>query len=262
MALMAAHGEITPMPTAAVFADTQAEPESVMRWLSLLEGFIAAAKYPFPVLRVTGGNLTDESLKIRERRDGAGGHTRNLIPAFVMQKDGSKGLMGRSCTSDFKVRPLTKFLRKLAGVKHGQKTVGAVQWIGISLDEAHRMKPSRERWVEHRWPLIDLGMKRYDCLRWMEKMGYPKPPRSACIYCPFHSDAEWRRLKDEEPDEFAKAAQFERDLQAASLKNVKLKGVPFLHSSCVPIGTVDLSTDIERGQGEMFGNDCTGLCGV
>lgn len=33
MALMAAHGEITPMPDAAIFADTQAEPASVYKWL-------------------------------------------------------------------------------------------------------------------------------------------------------------------------------------------------------------------------------------
>lgn len=36
MALMAAKGEITPMPTAAVFADTQDEPQSVYRWLDWL----------------------------------------------------------------------------------------------------------------------------------------------------------------------------------------------------------------------------------
>jgi len=37
MALMAAAGEITPMPTAAIFADTQDEPASVYRWLDWLE---------------------------------------------------------------------------------------------------------------------------------------------------------------------------------------------------------------------------------
>ena len=36
LALMAAHGEITPMPERAIFADTQAEPAAVyehLRWL-------------------------------------------------------------------------------------------------------------------------------------------------------------------------------------------------------------------------------------
>ncbi|MBK8468120.1 MAG: hypothetical protein IPL32_20085 [Chloracidobacterium sp.] len=37
MALMAAHGEITPIPDCAIFADTQAEPQSVYTWLDWLE---------------------------------------------------------------------------------------------------------------------------------------------------------------------------------------------------------------------------------
>ena len=37
LALMAAAGEVTPMPDAAIFADTQAEPAGVYRWLDWLE---------------------------------------------------------------------------------------------------------------------------------------------------------------------------------------------------------------------------------
>lgn len=36
MALMAAKGEITPMPDAAIFADTSAEPQAVYDWLDWL----------------------------------------------------------------------------------------------------------------------------------------------------------------------------------------------------------------------------------
>lgn len=263
MALMAAHGEITPRPTAAVFADTQAEPASVMRWLDVLEGLINAAPFHFPIIRVTRGNLTAESLKIVPFKKEPHRHwVKSLIPAFIENKDGTRGIMGRQCTFSYKVEQLEKATRRLAGVKRGQKTIGAIQWIGISLDEAHRMKPARKPWVEHRWPLIDLGMKRHDCLRWMERNGYPKPPRSACVYCPFHSDSEWRRLKDEEPKEFARSVQFERDLQKAKSQSDNQKGKPFLHNSLKPLGEIDFSTDIERGQGELFGNDCTGLCGV
>lgn len=257
MALMAACGEIKPMPSAAIFADTQAEPESVYRWLDWLE-----MQLPFPVYRVSRGSLTEAALRVRQRKDGAGGHTQNLIPAHVLKPGQLPGFMGRACTGDFKVRVLEAAARIIGGVKRGQKSLAVVQWIGISLDEAHRMKPSRLAWSRHEWPLIDLRMKRHDCLRWMEAKGYPKPPRSACVYCPFHSDAEWRRLRDEEPKEFERAAQFERDLQAASRQNVKLRGIPFLHGSLKPLGEIDFSSDIERGQGELFGNDCTGLCGV
>lgn len=257
MALMAAHGEITPMPTAAVFADTQAEPASVYVWLEWLE-----KQLPFPVHRVTRGSLSEVSLTIRKKKDGSGQWVKSLIPAFIQNPNGTRGIMGRACTFDYKVQELEKASKRIGNIARGQKTVGVIQWIGISIDEAHRMKPARKPYVEHRWPLIDAGMKRHDCLRWMEKKGYPKPPRSACIYCPFHSDAEWRRLKDEEPIEFAKAVQFEKDLQHAKAQTDNQRGIPFLHNSLKPLGEIDLSTDIERGQGEMFGNDCTGLCGV
>jgi 3'-phosphoadenosine 5'-phosphosulfate sulfotransferase (PAPS reductase)/FAD synthetase len=51
MALMAKHGEITPMPEFAIFADTQSEPSSVYRWLDWL-----GQQLPFPIIRVTKGN--------------------------------------------------------------------------------------------------------------------------------------------------------------------------------------------------------------
>jgi len=58
MALMASKGEIGPMPTAAIFADTQAEPKSVYMWMDWLE-----KQLPFPVYRVTAGSLATQSLR-------------------------------------------------------------------------------------------------------------------------------------------------------------------------------------------------------
>jgi hypothetical protein len=257
MALMAALGEITPMPVASIFADTQAEPASVYKWLDWLE-----TQLPFPVIRVTAGSLTEGTLKVRQRRDGTGGHVKNLIPAFILNPDGSKGMMGRSCTLDYKIQPVLKKIKEITGKRRGDNSIIATQWIGISLDEAHRMKPSRFPWVKHTWPLIDAGMKRHDCLRWMESHGYPEPPRSACLYCPFHSDNEWRRIKAQSEQEFQIACDYEARLQHAALQNVRLKGKPFLHSSCVPLSEVDFSTDEDRGQGMLWGNECEGMCGV
>ena len=256
MTLMAAHGEIGPMPTAAIFADTQAEPAGVYRWLDWLE-----KQLPFPVIRVTAGSLVEDSLRIGHRKDGRAwikGH----VPAFIKKPDGSMGPLWRTCTADFKIAPIMKKMRSLSVIKRGQKTVGVIQWIGISLDEAHRMKPSREPWAKNRWPLIDAGMKRHDCLRWMEKNGYPVPPRSACTFCPFHSDAEWNRLKTQEPDAFAHAVGYERRLQAASAEAGCHEGKVTLHRSGLNIDEVDFDPSGTQGQQEFFGNDCTGMCGV
>lgn len=262
LALMAARGEIGPKPDAAIFADTQAEPASVYRWLDYLEAEIRRSKFPFPVVRVTKGSLTEESLRLRERVKTIGPPwSKSLIPAYIKNPDGSRGILGRSCTYDYKVKTLIKQQKKMAGIKRGQKEVTVTCWIGISMDEIQRMKPSRVAWVQHRWPLVELEMTRNNCLEWMNQRGYPKPPRSACVYCPFHSDKEWRRLRDEEPEEFNRAIAFERNLQAVKARTPNMKGVPFLHSSLQPLDKVKLDA-LDPRQANLFGNECEGMCGV
>ena len=133
------------------------------------------------------------------------------------------------------------------------------QWIGISLDESHRMKPSRVKYSTHEWPLIDLRMTRHDCLLWMEKNGYPEPPRSSCVYCTHHSNSEWRRIRDNDPKGWADAVEFDSRIRVGINK---VKAECFVHRSCVPLSEVDLSDDTDKGQGLLWGNECTGMCGV
>ena len=259
MALMAAHGLIQPHPVAAIFADTQAEPASIYRWLDQLETMIAQAPHPFPVHRVTRGDLAKALLTRKPTKDGRK-TTVSDIPFFTLSAAGQQGQVPqRACTADYKIKPILRKARELGGIKRGQKTVGVVQWIGISLDEIQRMKPSREAWAESRWPLVEQRMKRHDCLRWMEANGYPKPPRSSCVFCPYHNDREWRRLKTEEPAEFEKAVQFEK-------AGTNMSSTPYLHRSCRPLGEIDFSTEEERGQGTLwqdnFTAECEGMCGV
>lgn len=251
MALMAAKGEITPMPVAAVFADTQAEPASVYRWLDWLE-----KQLPFPVYRVTQGNLADDSTRMRTSKRGHV-YVRTTVPAFVAFDSGSDGMLWRKCTQEFKLIPLRRKVRELMRENGAKK---AVQWVGISVDEAHRMKDAREKYLESRWPLIDARMRRSDCIAWMERNGYPRPPRSACTFCPYHSDSEWQRLRDVEPDDFVKAVEFERKLQAAAAAACETtKSVPWLHRSMKPLDTVEFT---DSRQMSFFGNECEGMCGV
>ena len=258
LALMAAAGEIGPMPTAAIFADTKAEPASVYKWLDWLE-----TQLPFPVYRVCEKDgLEADALRVRERKDKTGSWVPSGIPHYSISKDGSKGQGPRQCTHDFKITPVLREARKLMKLAGTKKLI---QWIGISTDEAHRMKPSRVKYATNVWPLIDRGMNRQSCLTWMENKGFPKPPRSSCVFCPYHNNAEWRRLRDEEPEDFQKAIDFELAYQQAKASTV-WKGAAstsfFLHPDRVPLNHVDLSTEEDRGQLDMFGNECEGMCGV
>jgi hypothetical protein len=261
LALMCAKGEVSPMPNFAVFADTQDEPASVYNWLQKL-----TAMLPFPVHIVTAGNLSQNALKMRVTKDGRK-YSKTNIPFFTKSASGKVGkIVFRSCTSDFKIKPIIKEVRRRCDIRWGQKNVTVTQYIGISWDEWHRCKPSRDAWVQSRWPLIELKMTRQDCLNWMAKNGYAEPPRSSCVYCPFHSDAQWRRLKEQEPEAFAKAVQFERDIQLAKKNRDKFDSTPFLHRSCKQIDQVDFRTDYDKGQLGIFGEGhpyCEeGMCGV
>jgi hypothetical protein len=260
LALMAAKGEVGPMPDAAIFADTQAEPASVYEWLDWLE-----KQLPFPVVRVTRGNLAKMELVMKVSKLSGKTYRKSHIPAFALKPDGTKGIISRKCTADFKIRPITSWVRRAAKIKRGQKSITVTQWIGISWDEMQRMKNLREPWQQGRWPLIERRMTRRHCKEWMTANGYPEPPRSACSFCPFHDDNEWRRLRDDEPEEFLKAIEFERQMQAASAKDETATSTPFLHPSLVPLGEVDFRTGEEKGQADFWNtmkNECEGLCGV
>jgi hypothetical protein len=265
MALMAAKGEITPMPDCAIFADTQAEPDSVYEWLDWLE-----EELPFPVYRVTKGSLTDKSLtpaiataKAKNYKEGEK-YMKRIIPVFGKMPDGEVvAALGRSCTADYKIRPIEKKIEEIANIKRGEKDLKVTQWIGISYDELQRMKESRKPWTQLRYPLIELQMHRHHCKQWMKKNGYPEPPRSACYYCPFHSDEEWRRLRNDEPLFFKKAILFDKQITELSKQDKAMKMEAYLHRSCKPLDEIDFDSDEDKGQLTWdFMAECEGMCGV
>lgn len=256
IALMCAHDEIKPMPDFAIFADTQNEPKAVYEWLDWLE-----TQLPFTVHRVTKGNLWEASIRPRVSKKNGKTYFKFYAPTFTLGDDGKKSMLPRKCTTDFKLVPIYQALRKLVPIPRGCKTVKVKSWIGISLDEATRMKPSREPWAENVFPLIDLRMTRNDCKAWMKAHGYPEPPKSACIFCPYHNDAMWKDMKENAPEEFARAVQFEEDLEVKTKAFVHLDSKEFLHASRIPLKDVNFDKQPDP-QINLFESDCEGMCGV
>ena len=254
MALMAAHGELTPMPDYAIFADTGAEPWHVYDQLDFLEEVL-----PFPVFRVMEHEGLDKSIRgaVAEGRDEKGRYA--SAPFFVETSPANRGMLRRQCTEVFKIRPIERKVRQLLGLKKGQrapKGIAVSMWIGISADESQRMKPNQKHYIENRWPLIELDMHRWHCLQWMEKNEYPLPKKSACYFCPYHSDATWLDMKQNDPDAWDDAVKMDELIRDGVRNTNRL----FLHSSMTPLADVDLDPD--RDQVDMFGNECEGMCGV
>jgi hypothetical protein len=236
MALMAAAGEITPIPDCAIFADTGAEPRKVYEWLDWLE-----TQLPFPVHRVSAGDLRAALL------DGEQTRVSNP-PLFTFPH----GMLRRKCTGDYKIVPIRRQVRKLTNGKRCH------QWIGISTDEAQRMKPSGVKYISHRWPLIDLGMSRNDCLAWMASRGFPTPGKSACTFCPYHDDTTWRDMKANDPESWADAVDIDRRIRNGVRGTTQKL---YLHRSMKPLDQVDFRNAEDAGQLSMFNDECEGLCG-
>ena len=256
LALLAAHGEIGPMPDCAIFADTRWEPKPVYEHLAWL---MSPNVLPFPVHIVSAGDIRANLIAA------AGGRRWASIPAFTRRVDRqgrvSVGMIRRQCTGDYKIDPIRRKVRALAGLTRRRSPAVPIveQWIGISTDEIIRMKPSFESWRLNRWPLVERRMSRRDCLSWLERHGYPRPPKSACIGCPFHSDEAWRRLHDGDPVGWADAVAVDRAIRS-SLRGIR--GEVFLHRSAMPLEDADLTTATDHGQLDLWPNECEGMCGL
>lgn len=255
--LMMIHGEIEPADH-VIFADTGWEPVSVYQHLSNLEKLMNDNNIPFH--KVSVGNIREDAL-IPDKRSAT-------LPFHMINADGSRGMIRRQCTNEYKIQPLLKKQRELVGLARGQRSKEhlATTIIGISWDETQRMRDAAFSWLRNEYPLVDMRITREMCLEWCAKHGYALPPRSACIGCPFKSDMEWRRLKEEMPDEWNDAVEFDNAIRDPKTKKIAMRSTPYLHKSAQPLEEVDLRTNEEKGIlslfAEEFGQECEGMCGL
>ena len=134
-------------------------------------------------------------------------------------------------------------------------------WLGISADETARQKPSREEWITNRWPLIEQGYSRAQLYQWfVERYPERELPRSACIGCPYHSNSEWKHLKEHDPKSFAEAVFVDRALREMPQLRELSKGTAYLHRSRQPLDEVDFSST--KDYAEAMQEECEGLCGI
>jgi len=267
--LMALHGEID-MWDYAIFADTGWEPQAVYDNLNWLDQVVhdhcklhGAADWW--IERVScGRNIRNDEESAIMRGLKSLGQRFITMPFYTIDQHGKKGMVRRQCTREYKITPIVKRIRAIAKPPRLRPSPPAPiveQWLGISYDEVTRMRMSKDWWISNYYPLVEKKMTRYDCLRWMDDHGYPVPPRSACIACPFKHDDEWRHLRDTSPEEWEDACAFDESIR----NNGGGYGQLFVHRSCVPLRDVDLRTLEDHGQTRMWDNydgECAGMCGV
>ena len=239
---------------AAVFADTGDEPQAVYRhleWLKSLNG-------PRIWTR-SKGRISDDLA----RGMYSTGQRFASVPFFTKSADGEIGMAQRQCSKEYKVEVVNRCIRRdIIGLKpraRVPKDLAVHQYFGISLDEARRSIGIRKRCKTPHFPLIEKGWTRADARRYLEGRVPHEVPRSACVYCPYHNDAEWMEIR-KNPDDWALAVRVDARLRdKGTIVNRGIDGQLFAHRSCVPLEDVKFKHEQQRN---MFNSECEGVCGV
>ena len=252
-----------------VFADTGDEPAEVYEHVERMRKVILEAGLDFATVRSPiwdGRGLGQSMIEWRELKKRDGGQGKPHPGPFYIERDARSSYpIPRECTVKYKVKPIQAFVRVWAEIPRGYKGEAYVEeWLGISADEAQREKVSArntgyDRARAYRHPLLEMGWRRSHCHEYLDSID-ERAPRSACVFCPFHTRGEWRELKSK-PAEWAKVVAYEEAVHAAFDEGcLTFRSKPYLHWSRVPIGEVDF----DEGQQSLFGwdDECAGVCGV
>jgi hypothetical protein len=265
--LMFLRGYLTPQIDCAIFADTGEEPTPVYRhleWLQSLNG-------P-PILVRSVGKLGED---LKHGRNSTGQRFAS-IPAYTTDQPGCpKGMLRRQCTKEYKLEVIDQTIRReIVGLRPRQwfpcDQVHIRQYIGISFDEAGRAARVRLRFADSPWatpmfPLIEREITRSMCQQKLKVLGVPhEVPRSACVFCPYRSNEEWRWLRDNDPAGFQRAVEIDIALRTpGNIANRNMQQQLYVHRSCMPLGEALLEQH-ESSRDQAFAGfyqECNGLCG-
>jgi hypothetical protein len=123
------------------------------------------------------------------------------------------------------------------------KTPGIIeQWIGITLDEAHRAKTDMPpKYITNRHPfleMLDRPWTRGMVIHWLQEQGLQVPVPSSCLFCPYHDDLTWRRIKQSGNGDWQQAVQVDR-----AIRDKRPGYKCYLHSSRRPLENVRLGIE-------------------
>lgn len=166
-----------------------------------------------------------------------------LLPAFTRQ-NGRVGKMPTFCSNEWKQRPIRRWLKE-------QGVNDCDVWLGISLDEAERMKSSGLNWYRHVYPLIEITpMHRRQCEIQIKDYGWEVPHKSRCWMCPNQSPEAWKQMKRIENQDFDKAVKLEQVIRWNDPH-------VYFHPLAVPLNE---AVEESEKQGDMFDGCDSGYC--
>ena len=193
-------GEIYPV----VFADTMAEHPETYCYMDYFEKEFMS-KYKQKIIKINPIITSEYYTKYNSKSLEQYCIDKKIIP-FVTSN--------RYCSKGWKIEPFNKYIKKHCLDK---KTNMAIKLIGFSYDEKHRAKNNQnDLYVVEKYPLIESGIGRRQCLDIIKNEGLNLPKKSRCFFCPYQEKEAWKNLYFNYPELFKRAIVLE---EIATSKN-------------------------------------------
>ena len=174
-------------PEIILFADTGGERPETYRHRDAVSDWCKSVGFPRIITVAEAETLEANCLR------------RNALPGIAY---GFK-----SCSDHYKIRPQKRWLKA-----HG---IDPWFWVGIDAGEAHRAK-----YETTRYPLIEWGWGRDECIEVIARSGLPQPGKSACFFCPSSKRKEILELSRTHPELMERAIAMETQAKLTSVKGL------------------------------------------
>lgn len=186
-----------------LFADTGGEKPHTYEHIYWMTDWLLKRDMPRITWVKPAGNLTLENDCLK----------RNALPSIAY---GFK-----TCSQRFKLQPQDKFMNNwqpaIDAWERGEKVS---KLIGYEAGEERRAKDFSDKKYTLRYPLIEWGWTRKNCIDVIKSAGLPLPGKSACFFCPSSKAQEVKQLANDYPELAARAVAMEKNAHLTDIKGL------------------------------------------
>lgn len=127
----------------------------------------------------------------------------------------------KGCSHKYKIEPQEQWANNnehcLAVWATGKKII---KLIGYDADEDHRAKISEDKKYTYRYPLVEWGWGRDECIAAIDRMGLCQPGKSSCFFCPAMKPTEIRAMSARHPDLVQRALAMEGNAELSVISGL------------------------------------------
>lgn len=196
-----------PAPYAILLADTGGERPKAYEYVEMFSGWLTRQGYP-PITIVKKVDLHGDVLTLEQNC-----LNKHMLPSIAYGY--------KTCSQKYKIQPQDKWCNNdpvlSAEWKAGRKVT---KLIGYDADEPQRAKDYTSDKYNFRYPLLEWGWGREECVNAIAECQLPQPGKSSCFFCPNMGADEVRDLAKHNPDLMARALAMESNADLTTIKGL------------------------------------------